>query len=59
MDEGAGAVQVCIHLGGEGLVDSVTLSTDGGKFNVITFFLFVNNPGIYESLLQEEEIIQK
>lgn len=42
MGEGAGAVQVCMYLGGEGLVDSVTLSTsDGsakGKFNVVTLF---------------------
>ena len=40
--EGAGAVQVCMHLGGEGLVDSVTLSTlDGsarGKYNVGTLY---------------------
>jgi len=42
VDEGAGAVQVCMHLGGEGLVDNVTLSTlDGsarGKFNLVTLF---------------------
>ena len=41
MDEGAGTVQVCMHLGGMGLVDNVTLSTlDGsarGEFNVVTF----------------------
>ena len=38
MDEGAGTVQVCMHLGGEDLVDNVSLFTlDGtarGKFNV-------------------------
>jgi len=42
VDEGAGAVQVCMHLGGEGLVDNVTLFTlDGsarGKFNLVTLF---------------------
>ena len=40
MDEGAGAVEVCMHLGREGLADNFTLSTlDGsarGKFNVVT-----------------------
>ena len=44
MDEGDGSVQVCMHLGGEGLVDNVTLFTlDGGsargKLNVVTLFL--------------------
>ena len=42
MDESAGTVQVCMHLGGVGLVDNVTLSTlDGsarGEFNVVTYF---------------------
>lgn len=41
VDEDAGTVQVCIHLGGEDLVDTVTLITrDGsarGKFNIETF----------------------
>ena len=39
MDEGAGAVEVCMHLGGEGLVDNVTLFTRSisalGKFIII------------------------
>ena len=43
MDEGAGTVQVCMHLGGEDLVDNITLFTlDGsarGKFNFDTFVM--------------------
>jgi len=32
VDEDAGTVQVCMHLGGEGLVDNVTLFTlDAGS----------------------------
>lgn len=49
MDEGAGTVQVCMHLGGMGLVDRITLSTlDGsarGKFNVV-IILLINNPDL-------------
>ena len=47
VDEGAGAVEVCMHLGGRGLVDSVTLSTLNGsargKFNVVTLCYLVPN----------------
>jgi len=43
VDEGAATVQVCMHLGGEDLVDNVTLFTlDGsarGKFNFDTFVM--------------------
>ena len=44
MDEGAGTVQVCMHFGGVGLVDNVTLSTVDGsaksEFNVVIFFVY-------------------
>ena len=44
MDEGSGAVEVCMHLGGRGLVDNVTLFTldagsARGKFIIVTLFL--------------------
>ena len=46
VDEGASAVQVCMHLGGKDLVDNVTLFTlDGsarGKRNLVTIFESIN-----------------
>lgn len=46
VDEGAGTVQVCMHLGGKDLVDNVTVFTlDGsarGKCNLVTIFESIN-----------------
>ena len=46
MDESADTLQVCMHLGGRGVVDNVTLFTldagsARGKLNVVTPFFMI------------------